>query len=192
MTGPVCIWRTIIYSITFKWFDNIFSLSIKQNHHHVDSLSSRSSRQGAAAENEVPLDIGSIAAAGERCIDKVVMVQETEYDDVITCKHSYTERCHTTYKTDYEPQQEEECEENYKKRCYIEFKNVASQERVEFCHTPLVRNCDLEGPTECTTEYKSQCTTRCLSFKGLDKKLWLHILSRPLFSVIFSIKSRQA
>ena len=40
----------------------------------------RGSRQGSTPDDDVPLDIGSIAAAGERCIDKVVMVQETEYD----------------------------------------------------------------------------------------------------------------
>ena len=40
----------------------------------------RSSRQDAANNDNVPLDIGTIAAAGERCVDKVVMVQETEYD----------------------------------------------------------------------------------------------------------------
>jgi len=129
------------------------------NNHQQQALSSRSSRQGTAS-NEVPLDIGSIAAAGERCIDKVVMTEQTEYDDQITCKHSYTERCHVTYKTDYEPQQEEECNENYRKKCYIEYKNTASQEKVQFCFTPLVRNCDLPGPTECTTEYRSECTTR--------------------------------
>ena len=33
------------------------------------------------------------------------MVEETEYDDVVDCKHSYNERCHTTYTTDFEPQQ---------------------------------------------------------------------------------------
>ena len=47
----------------------------------------RGQRQGGG--DEVELDIGSIAAAGERCIDKVVMIEETVYDDVITCKHSY-------------------------------------------------------------------------------------------------------
>ena len=72
----------------------------------------------------------------------------------------FSEQCHVTYKTDYEPQQEEECEENYRKKCYIEFKNVASQEKVQFCFTPLVRNCDLPGPTECSTEYRSECMTR--------------------------------
>ena len=40
-----------------------------------DNLSSsRSSRQDLNSNNEVALDIGSIAAAGEKCIDKVVMV----------------------------------------------------------------------------------------------------------------------
>jgi len=62
-------------------------------------------RQGSGGGNEIALDIGTIAAAGERCIDKVIMVQETEFDDIIECKHSYSERCHTTYSTDYEPQQ---------------------------------------------------------------------------------------
>ena len=121
-------------------------------------IDSRSARQRNRGEDEVALDIGSIAAAGERCIDKVVMVQETEYDDVVTCKHSYSEKCHTTYTTDFEPQQEEECEENYIKNCFIEYKKVASKEQVEFCHTPLV--CEGEGPVECKTVYESQCQTR--------------------------------
>ena len=121
-------------------------------------IDSRSARQRNRNDDEVALDIGSIAAAGERCIDKVVMVQETEYDDVVTCKHSYSEKCHTTYTTDFEPQQEEKCEENYIKNCFIEYKKVASKEQVEFCHTPLV--CEGEGPVECKTVYESQCQTR--------------------------------
>jgi len=88
------------------------------------------------------------------------MTQSTEYDDVITCKHSYSERCHTTYATDYEPTQEEKCEENFKKNCFIEFKPKASEEQVQFCYTPLVKNCDTPGPEVCTTEYTSACTTR--------------------------------
>ncbi len=152
----------------------------------------RFSRQRGGASNGVALDIGTIAAAGQRCIDKVcvcvcgsgerrkglkkkrdkgrtrgslrvlqvVTVEETEYDEVINCKHSYTERCHITYKTDYDPQQEEECDENYKKNCYIEYKKVAVKEPVQFCFQPLVRNCNIPGPVECTTEYQSECTTR--------------------------------
>ena len=84
--------------------------------------------------------------------------QETEYDDVVTCKHSYDTQCHTTYTTDFEPQQEEVCEENFIKECFIEYKKTASEESVEFCHTPLV--CEGQGPEECRTVYESQCETR--------------------------------
>ena len=97
------------------------------------------------------------------------MVQETEYDDVVTCKHSYSEKCHTTYTTDFEPQQEEVCEENYIKNCFIEYKKVAGQETVEFCHTPLV--CEGEGPVECKTVYESQCQTRYLEHDVEEDKV---------------------
>lgn len=130
-----------------------------EHHEHdnsIEAFDARPSRQGQG--EDIALDIGSIAAAGERCIDKVVMVEETEYDDEIECHHSYTERCHTTYTTDFEPQQEEECEENFRKDCFIEYKKVASDEPVRFCHTPLI--CEGEGPVECKTVYESQCETR--------------------------------
>merc|ERR1712213_75887 len=128
-------------------------------HHAVDDV--RDARQrGRGGGDDVALDIGSIAAAGERCIDKVVMVEETEYDDVVTCKHSYSEKCHTTYATDFTPTQEEKCEENFKKSCFIEYKKRASPEKVQLCFTPLVKNCNTPGPTECTTGYTSECTTR--------------------------------
>merc|ERR1739845_196306 len=119
----------------------------------------RDARQrGRGGGDEVALDIGSIAAAGERCIDKVVMVEETEYDDVVACKHSYSEKCHTTYTTDFEPQQEEDCEENFVKSCFIEYRKVASEDTVTFCHTPIEIQGD--GPETCETVYESQCETR--------------------------------
>jgi len=138
------------------------------DHHHHDHAHDHAAHAAAAVpardarqrnrQDDVSLDIGSIAAAGERCIDKVVMVEETEYDDVIECKHSYSQKCHTTYTTDFEPQQEEECEENFVKNCFIEYKKTASNEEIEFCNTPLI--CDGEGPIECKTVYESQCETR--------------------------------
>ena len=67
------------------------------HHHHAapssrlglpqTSFEARNQRQGQG--EDVDLSIGSIAAAGERCIDKVVMQEETEYDEIITCKHRY-------------------------------------------------------------------------------------------------------
>jgi len=120
-------------------------------------FAARNQRQGG--EDEVDLSIGAIAAAAERCIDKVVMQETTEYDDVITCKHSYSEKCHTTYTTDFEPQQEEECEETFTKSCFIEYKKKAEEETIQFCHTPLI--CEGESEEEeCKTVYESQCETR--------------------------------
>merc|ERR1712029_549211 len=125
--------------------------------HAAESVPARDARQRGRQQPDVQLDIGSIAAAGRRCIDKVVMVQETEYDDEITCNHSYSQKCHTTYSTDFKPQQEEECEENFIKKCFIDYKKMASEEEVEFCRTPLV--CDGPGEPVCRTEYESQCST---------------------------------
>merc|ERR1712168_1702996 len=94
------------------------------------SLAQRAQRQGA--EGGAP-SFGDVAGAspgsdGKRCIDKVEMVEETEYDDVVQCEHSYDKRCHTTYVTNYESQQEEECEENFRKNCFIESEQIALKE----------------------------------------------------------------
>ncbi len=69
-----------------------------QSHAHFDD--GRLARQGPApvAAAAPVIDLGVVAAAGERCVDKVTMVEETEYDEVIECHHSYNERCHITYK----------------------------------------------------------------------------------------------
>merc|ERR1712133_312370 len=98
----------------------------EHNEHHahaedapvsVSDLANRVSRQEDAGE---VIDFPAVAAAGKKCIDKVEMVEETEYDDVVQCDHSYDRRCHTTYVTNYESQQEEECEEYFRKNCFIE------------------------------------------------------------------------
>ena len=46
---------------------------------------------------------------------QVMMVEETAYDEVVTCDHSYDQRCHTSYVTSYVSQQQEECDENFRK-----------------------------------------------------------------------------
>jgi len=99
-------------------------------------------------------------AGGKRCIDKVEMVEETEYDEVVQCDHSYDRRCHTTYTTNYESQQEEECEENFRKNCFIDYEKVAFNETVEICRTPIKTNCDIKGTPRCRTEYETECWTK--------------------------------
>jgi len=125
-------------------------------------LTARSQRQGSA---ESPPSFSDVASArrgsdGKRCIDKVLMVEEIEYDDVVTCDHSYDKRCHTTYVTNYESQQEEECDENFRKSCFIEYEKIAFNETVKVCRTPLVKDCDVSGPEICRTEYESECWTK--------------------------------
>merc|ERR1711892_195623 len=128
--------------------------------HEVED--NRIARQGA---DNTDVTFGAVAGArpgndGKRCIDKVEMVEETEYDDVVQCDHSYDKRCHTTYVTNYESQQEEECEENYRKNCFIEYEQIAFNETVQICRTPLVKDCNIQGPEICRTEYESECWTK--------------------------------
>merc|ERR1712055_1184278 len=124
-------------------------------------LEARAQRQGDDTDVSFP----AVAAAGpgadgKRCIDKVEMVEETEYDDVVQCDHSYDRRCHTTYVTNYESQQEEDCEENFRKNCFIEYEKIAFDETASVCRTPLVKDCDIQGPEICRTEYESECWTK--------------------------------
>merc|ERR1711892_1566949 len=108
-----------------------------------NALGSRGAKQGGSDQTVSFREVAgaSPGSDGKRCIDKVEMVEETEYDDVVQCDHSYDKRCHTTYVTNYESQQEEECEENYRKSCFIEYEKIAFNETVEICRTPLVKNC---------------------------------------------------
>ena len=106
----------------------------EHEHHEANepsqNLDSRFARQGG---EDVAVDFGAVAAAGKKCIDKVEMVEETEYDDVVQCDHSYDKRCHTTYVTNYESQQEEECEENFRKTCFIEYEQVSGNHIPAYC-----------------------------------------------------------
>merc|ERR1711981_872200 len=137
--------------------------------HHEEAPVARQPSQDLGARfsfqgEDGPPSFDEVAAApedgGKRCIDKVEMIEETEYDDVVQCDHSYDKRCHTTYTTNYESQQEEECDENYRKSCFIDYEQIAFNETVKICRTPLVKDCDVQGPEICRTEYESECWTK--------------------------------
>merc|ERR1712128_311520 len=144
---------------TFPFNANAGEDDHHHGHHEEDaenSVTARDQRQGDDADTS----FGAVAAAGKKCIDKVEMVEETEYDDVVQCDHSYDKGCHTTYVTNYESQQEEGCEENFRKNCFIEYEKIAFAETVQICRTPLVKDCDIQGPEICRTEYESECWTK--------------------------------
>lgn len=144
-----------------------------KGHHHDDhhahhahphtGLDPRISRQGAevddADSNNALPDFAELQQAGERCVEKVMMVEETTYDDQIVCHHSYSKKCHETYITSFEAVQMEVCEEIFDKYCSITYKKMAEDEEVEICNEVLERNCDTPGPEVCETVFESECKT---------------------------------
>merc|ERR1712088_361782 len=70
--------------------------------HHEEAPVARQSSQDLGARfsfqgEDGPPSFDDVAAApesgGKRCIDKVEMVEETEYDDVVECETVYEEKC---------------------------------------------------------------------------------------------------
>jgi hypothetical protein len=89
-----------------------------------------------------------------------MMVEETVWEDHETCDHSDDKRCHKSFTTTYQSQQEEECDEVFRKICYIEMVDIAHNVTTEICRKPLVKDCDIEGEIVCRTEYQSECWSK--------------------------------
>ena len=88
--------------------------------------------------------------------------EETVYDNTIKCTHSLTEKCHSTFVTDYLPTQERKCEPSFEKKCQITYQPMAFDERVEICDEPLNKVCDptYEGDEVSSTQFETSCETR--------------------------------
>jgi len=97
-----------------------------------------------------------------RCINKVMTVEETVYEHKIKCQHTFTEKCHDTFITDYVPTQERKCETSFDKRCHIKYEPMMFEETVQICNEPLVKRCsnDTIGEEVCKTHYETTCETR--------------------------------
>lgn len=97
-----------------------------------------------------------------RCINKVMQVTETVYENRIKCQHTFTEKCHDTFITDYVPTQERKCETSFDKNCHITYKPMMFEETVQICNEPLKKVCsnDTVGEEICKTHYETNCETR--------------------------------
>lgn len=99
-----------------------------------------------------------------RCINKVMQVEETVYEEKVKCQHTFSEKCHDTFITDYVPTQEKKCETSFAKNCHITYKPMMFEEDVEVCNEPLKKVCNNEtvgqGETVCNTHYETVCETR--------------------------------
>jgi len=156
---------------TIKSLLNSFPFRQQVRHHPAAALtrqqdSALTRQQDSVLTRQQDSVLTQLAAAetdpetGRRCVDKVMLREETEYDEILTCDHSYDNRCHTSYVTRYEPVQEQHCDEKFRKVCTIDYEQKALQELVEVCTTPFVPDCEEEGEEECRTVYESECITQ--------------------------------
>jgi len=121
-------------------------------------------------QSEVTVDFRAVADAGEerKCVEKVVLEEETEWDQEVQCHHRYRQHCYTTYSTAFNPVQEEECQDNYKKNCFIEFGLDAVNNTVRICRRPLEKDCSVQGEEVCSTHFETECWTRQIRHEVVD------------------------
>merc|ERR1712055_831393 len=144
------------------------------------NLVARGDRQG---NDGADVSFGAVAAAGpgadgKRCIDKVEMVEETEYDEVVQCDHSYDRRCHTTYVTNYESRQEVhdveddvvECTTEVEEKCEDETSGYTTNTKCskwprEVCSVSKKQVKKYTPITGCTKEPRELCAPAGCGFK---------------------------
>ena len=83
-------------------------------------------------DEDIPVDV-------KRCVEKVEMVEDVEFDEVMECHHVDKEECRKTVKTNYMSEQELECKETFKKNCRIEKDHVVKT--TSYCCTTLIKDC---------------------------------------------------
>merc|ERR1712037_45463 len=92
--------------------DTIEAMAVVETSHHLHDDVLDITKNGLEV-NQKALDIldqirdQEPDEEGRKCVKKIMMREETVYDEVMTCHHSYDERCHDSYITTYEPHQEE-------------------------------------------------------------------------------------
>lgn len=140
-------------------------LSEPEENQYATSPQLSPSRQAQdAAENEEETEEAEEKEEEVRCINKVMQVTSTVYEDKIKCQHTFTEKCHDTFITDYVPTQERKCETSFDKNCHITYKPMMFEETVKICDEPLKKVCNNDtvgqGEEVCKTHYETTCETR--------------------------------
>ena len=120
----------------------------------------RQQSTSASATGGVDFSQATRQADGRLCVIKEESVETLSKDPILECTHKSVEKCHYTYVTVFNPQQEEQCEENFEKSCQITFRAEASTETVRKCLTPKRKICNGQGPQQCRNEWESSCSTR--------------------------------
>ena len=117
-------------------------------------------QQSTSAPGGVDFSQATRQPDGRLCVIKEESVETLSKEPILECTHKNVEKCHYTYVTVFNPQQEEQCEENFEKSCQITFRPEATRETVRKCYRPQRKVCNGQGPQQCRTEYESSCTTR--------------------------------
>ena len=125
-----------------------------------ESYSRRAKQYSERPVNGVDLSEAVENGEGKRCVVKEESVEKLKRQPILECTHKNVEKCHYTYVTVFNPQQEEQCEENFEKSCQITFRAEASSETVRKCLTPKRKICNGQGPQQCRNEWESSCSTR--------------------------------
>jgi len=95
-----------------------------------------------------------------KCVSKQEIVEEIEYDDVLTCNHKYKQKCHTSYNTNYQTVQQEQCTEKFKKICFLGYSDLIYNTNVTVCTESWVKNCALNGTKSCKIGYETKCSKK--------------------------------
>merc|ERR1712079_51782 len=86
---------------------------------------------------------------GKKCVQKVMMVDETVWEDVETCDHSYDRRCHKSFTTTYTAVQEEECDEEI---CRTEYQSECWSKQIPHEVEDDVVSCKTVDEVKCEEE----------------------------------------
>ena len=88
-------------------------------------------------------------------------VARCAHNDLHTSLFYTFRRCHTTYVTTYDSQQEEECEDNFRKNCFIEYETIAFNQTAKVKQSPVV-----------------------LKLEPFDALFWLSALHKRIYKVV--------